>query len=455
FGVKPLSSAISPESWKKKLPYDHDLEITRPWYYSTYLVDDDATVEFVPGNKTGFYRFTFSPHAVSKTLLFNTSNDGPGDFHFTADDQITGTETYHGDIKVYLYGKFSVGGTAGLLKNNALSTDRNIAGKDLRSYISFPSATSNVIDFKYGISYVSAEQARRNYETELAGNTFETLKKAGMEAWAKVMSQIGVEGGTEAQKRSFYTALYRCYERMVNITEDGRYYSGFDKKVHTTTRPFYVDDWTWDTYLAHHPLRTILHPAQEEDMLNSYVNMFDQSGWMPTFPVLFGDHACMNGFHSSIMFLDAYRKGLKNYDVSKAYAGMYKNGTEATMLPWRNGAKTDLDDVYLSKGYFPALKPGETESNTTVHPNEKRQAVAVTLGASYDDWAVAQMAKELGKQQDYQKFSVRASNYKNLWNDKMKMFMPKDAEGAWINIDPAFDGGKGGRDYYDENNGWT
>jgi len=90
-----------------------------------------------------------------------------------------------------------------------------------------------------------------------------------------------------------------------------------------------------------------------------------------------------------------------------------------------------------------------------VHSFEKRQAVAVTLGASYDDWAVGQMAKELGRQADYKKFSQRALNYKNLWNSRMQMFMPKDAQGNWINIDPKFDGGKGGREYYDENNGWT
>jgi len=101
------------------------------------------------------------------------------------------------------------------------------------------------------------------------------------------------------------------------------------------------------------------------------------------------------------------------------------------------------------------LRPGERETVALVNPFEKRQAVAVTLGGSYDDWAVAQMAKDLGKDEDYKKFSLRALNYKNLWNDKVKMFIPKDAQGHWINIDPKFDGGMGGRDYYDENNGWT
>ena len=455
FCIKPLCTGLDAESWKRKQAYDHDLEVVRPWYYSTYLIDDDATVEFVPGRKTGIYRFSFPQKVVDKTLLFNTSNNGMGDFHFTSPDEISGTETYHDDIKVYMYGKFSAPGTPGVLKDNILIASNDISGKDIKSYINFAKGGPATIEFKYAVSFISAGQAKKNFEGELTGTTFENLKDAGQAAWGKVMRQIQVQGGTEAQKRSFYSALYRCYERMVDITEDGKYYSGFDKKIHNTTRPFYVDDWTWDTYLAHHPLRAILNPAQEEDMLNSYVSMYEQSGWMPTFPVLFGDHACMNGFHSSIMFLDGYRKGLRNFDVGKAYEGMYKNSTQATMLPWRNGPKTELDDVYLTKGYFPALKPGETETNATVNSFEKRQAVAVTLGGSYDDWAVAQMAKELGKQPDYATFSRRASNYKNLWNSKAQMFLPKDAQGNWINIDPKFDGGPGGREYYDENNGWT
>lgn len=455
FCIKPWCKAVTVESWNKKLSYDHDLEITRPWYYSTYLVDDDATVEFVPGKKTGMYRFSFPAGAENKSLLFNCFNKGAGNFNFISPTEIAGMEIYHDDIRIYLYGRFNAAGTAGIAKDNTLSNNPLINGKDSRCYISFSAAAPAAIEFRYAISFISPEQARKNYEEELASAAFEQLKANGQDAWYKVMSRIQVQGGTPAQKRSFYSALYRCYERMVDITEDGRYYSGFDKKIHASGRPFYVDDWTWDTYLAHHPLRAILDPAQEEDILHSYVSMYEQSGWMPTFPVLFGDHACMNGFHSSVMFLDGYRKGLRRFDIAKAYEGMYKNATQATMLPWRNGAKTELDDIYLNKGYFPALREGEREPNATVHSFEKRQAVAVTLGASYDDWAVAQMAKELGKQSDYNRFSRRAANYKNLWNGQAQMFMPKDAAGNWISIDPKFDGGKGGRDYYDENNGWT
>ena len=455
FALRPWDKPVIPDAWKQKHTYDHDLEVTRPWYYSTYLIDDDITVEFTAAKKTGIYRFTFPKNAAEKSLLFDLYNTGAGSWKFTNGNIVEGMETYHDDIKVFLYGEFSSKGQPGVIKNAQLSAANEIQGQGVKSWITFGRNTNEAVELRYAISYVSEEQAKENFHQEIDGKTFVSVQEAGEKAWDKAINNIHVEGGTEAQRRSFYTAYYRCNERMVDITENGKYYSGFDKKIHQTVRPFYVDDWTWDTYLALHPLRAIVNPAMEEDMANSYVTMYEQSGWMPTFPVLFGDHACMNGFHSTIMLLDDYRKGIKNFDVSKAYNGMLKNANEATMLPWRNGPKTSLDNFYYSKGYFPALRKDETETISQVHPFEKRQAVAVTLGASYDDWAVSEMAGELGHTADQKKFSLRGENYKNLWNNNVKMFMPKDNTGNWINIDPKFDGGTGGRDYYDENNGWT
>jgi len=464
FSIKPSVKTPGPDSWKRRMTYDHDLEITRPWYYSTYLIDDDIRIEFVPGKKTGIYRFAFPSKAAHRSLLFDVYNKGNSGWKFISDREITAFETYHDDIKVYMYGIFSVPGRSVLIKDTGSSAGRLAADRKpgrsaddqfTRAYVDFPEGSGDSIEFRYAISYISPDQARQNFENELKGVGFDKLKDQGRQTWEKVVGQINVEGGTSQQLRAFYTALYRCHERMVDITEGDQYYSGFDKQIHRSSRAFYVDDWSWDTYLALHPLRTILDPALEEDMLNSYVTMYQQSGWMPTFPVLFGDHACMNGFHSSIVFLDAYRKGLRRFDASLAFEGMKKNAMQATMLPWRNGPKCPLDDFYQEKGYFPALYPGEKENIELVNPFEKRQAVAVTLGASYDDWAVGEMAKELGKLEDYKTFHSRGANYKNLWNDKQQMFIPKDNKGNWISIDPKYDGGKGGRDFYDENNGWT
>jgi putative alpha-1,2-mannosidase len=125
------------------------------------------------------------------------------------------------------------------------------------------------------------------------------------------------------------------------------------------------------------------------------------------------------------------------------------------MLPWKNGPACALDRFYAEKGYYPALAPGQPETEPTVHGFEKRQSVAVTLGHSYDDWALSQYAAELGHADDAAYFAARANNYKNLYWKEKGFFMPKDDQGNWIDIDPKFDGGMGGREYYDENNGWT
>jgi predicted alpha-1,2-mannosidase len=445
FCIKPSVDSVSPANWDKKMPYDQDLEIARPWYYFTYLLDDDISVEFSPSKKTGIYRFSF-PDRKQKSILINTCNDGPSSLQFRSGNEISGMETWHGNVKVYMYGVFN---HCGIPANGNM-----VSGKSSRAFISF-SASCDTVEFRYAISFMSEQQAEINFKKEIDKKSFSEVKNDAEQIWSRIISQIQVEGGTESQRRSFYTALYRCHERMVDISEDSQYYSGYNNKVNRDVRPFYVDDWSWDTYLALHPLRMILHPAQEEDMLQSYVRMYEQSLWMPTFPVLFGDYACMNGFHSSIVFLDAFRKGLKNFDVQTAYEGMRKNAVSATLLPWRNGEKTILDDFYQTNGYFPALPPGIKETVEQVHPFEKRQAVAVTLGASYDDWAAGQLAKELGKTDDYILFEKWSKNYINLWNGDQKFFLPKDDKGNWIDIDPAFDGGIGGRDYFDENNGWT
>ena len=449
FSMLPSTAdEINDQSWSNKLSYDQDGEIRTPWFYSNYFPENELYLSFTPGKKTGYYKFAFS-NKKAKNILLGSYNDKEVVWNIGKDNSLSGSQYFNAEdglapVKVFLYGKF----------NQKFSTKK--INDSSKIALIFTKSDQDTIEFRYAVSFINKEQAIRNYEHEL-GNavSYSTYANNAMQSWIDVLSQIQVEGGTDDQKRSFYTALYRSYERMVDITEDGQYYSGYDNKVHKDNRPFYVDDWTWDTYLALHPLRTILQPQWEEDMMQSYVRMYQQSGWVPTFPVIYGDHACMNGFHSTISFLDAYRKGLKNFDIQSAYSGAYKNAMEATMLPWRNGPATPLDKFYRDSGYFPALHPGEKEPYPQVNGFEKRQAVAVTLGGSYDDWAVGQLAKELGKYKDTSLFAKRALNYKKLWDDQKRFFMPKDSNGHWINIDPAWDGGAGGRDYYDENNGWT
>jgi predicted alpha-1,2-mannosidase len=439
FGIMPFTGSNT--STPPVSAWDKELEKSTPYYLSTWLEDYDITVEFTPGNKAGFFRFTYPDKAVKNIFLKNVNK---GDWKISDAGSVSGVESFNG-MNAWVYGEFSEKGT---FKGTSEGMSRG-------TFMTWANSSPATLEFKYAVSFISADQAQKNLAAEIPAWEFEKLRDSARLSWDKVINQIQVKGGSEKHLHTFYTALYRCYERMINITEGGEYYSNYDSTVHKSTRTFYVDDWTWDTYLAHHPLRAILDPAKEADMVQSYVDMYQQSGWLPTFPVLWGDNPCMNGFHSTIMILDAYRKGIRNFDINKAYEAMKKNSMEATMVPWRNGPSCSLDDFYREKGFFPALRPGEKETVSLVHSFEKRQSVAVTLGHSYDDWALANMAKELGKNDDYEFFMKKSYNYKNLYWPEKGFFMPKDNKGEWIDIDPKWDGGMGGRDYYDENNGWT
>ncbi len=441
FSLLPVSGNVS-EKVEPISAWDQELEIAHPYYYSTWLEDFNVTLEFSPGEKTGFYRFNYGNKETRKLFLKNLNGVN---WQLNDDGSIVGTESFEG-MNAYAYGVFDVKGEF---------TQEKINKDNVNSWMTWNNSELKQVNFKYGISFISIEQAKNNLEKEIPNWDFEKVKNNAIEKWSNVLNQIEVEGGTEAYRRSFYTALYRSYERMINITEDGKYYSNYDKKIHKGEQDFYTDDWVWDTFLALHPLRYILQPKMESDMMASYVRMYEQSGWLPQFPQIHGDAPPMNGFHSTIMLLDAYRKGIHNFDAEVAFQAMKKNALEGSMIPWTMGEHAPLDKLALKIGYFPALHPGEKETDSKVHDFEKRQAVAVTLAQGYDDWALAEFAKELGKEDDYKYFSKTAQNYKNLYWKEKGFFMPKDAKGNWIDIDPKFDGGMGGRDYYDENNGWT
>ena len=439
-GIMPFTGTLT--SGAPISSWDEQLEINTPYYYSTWLVDYNITVEFSPGVKTGYYRFSFPDNEVKNLYLGNIRG---GTIQLTDPETLEAEVSARDGMKTFIYGKFN--------ENSALN-DTSSSGSSAR-FLSWPANAPGKIEFRFAVSYISMEQARKNMAEEIPDWSFNKVKDRAKYAWEKVMNQIEVKGGTDAHKRSFYTALYRTSSRMVNYTEDGQYYSGYDKQIHKDNRDFYVDDGIWDTYIALHPLHTILMPEKEGDMVHSYVRMYEQSGWLPRFPSIGGDRPVMNSFHTNIIILDAYRKGIRNFDVEKAYEAMKKNELSRTMLPWRNGPPCKLDSVYYEKGYYPSLRPDEKETFPEVNPSERRQTIAVTLGVCFDDWALAQLARELGKTDDYNFFLNRSKNYKNVWMPEKGFFIPKDSKGEFIDIDPAWDGGQGGRDYYDENNGWT
>jgi predicted alpha-1,2-mannosidase len=417
----------------------YDQETTTPYYYSVRFDASGNRTEFTAAERCGYFRFTFPSGRASLVVANRMSGELKAE-----NGNVIGGEERFDNMKAYVYGEFSSPVT---FKVESLGN---------KSRVNVAAQGTNTLEFRYGISFISVEQAKSNLRHEIPAWSFDDIKIAGKVRWNRVLGRIAVEGGTEAQRKVFYTALYRSSERMINITEDGRYYSAFDHQVHSDPRPFYVDNWLWDTFRALEPLQTLLNPDMEADKIQSYVRMYQQSGIMPTFAILTGPYACMNGNHAAPWFADAWFKGVRNFDLRTAYEGVRKRSLDSTLLPWRLGPKTPLDDFYAEHGYMPALRPGEKETYSQVHPFEKRQPVPVTLENSFDDWSIAQLARVLKKPQDDKLFLERAANYRNLFRSDKALMWPKDVEGKWIQpLDPKFDGGMGGRDYYDENNGYT
>jgi len=451
FNLSPMVKL--PSGLKPVQLYSYDQEEIHPYAYSVLLDQENIQVDYALSHQSGMYTFTF-PGTSTKYLQFNSQEgklqwDGQG---------LSGMQDIGNGTNVYIYAvPESKPVAVKRLQGQQLENATEAAGKNSCLVLEFNQAGTS-LRMKYGVSFIDAAQAKANLKREISDFDQKKLAEKGRKIWNDALGKIAVEGDNESNKHVFYTSLYRTYERPVNISEDGRYYSAFDGKVHQDEgKPFFTDDWIWDSYRAHHPLRVLLDPNTESMILNSFVRMSEQmeQPWLPTFPEITGDSRRMNSNHGAATLLDGYRKGVRNFDIKKAYLAAKGAITEKTLAPWSGKAAGKLDEFFKEKGYIPALYPGEKETIPEVNGFERRQPVAVTLGTSYDLWCLAQLAQELGIQADYELFMKQSFNYRNLFNEQTKFFHPKDDKGNFIMpFDYVFSGGQGAREYYGENNAW-
>lgn len=422
--------------------YHYDNEKITPYSYGCYLPDEDVSFLFSPTERAAVYEFDFGRKDGPKWLILNAGAKGS----LTGSEDVSGWQYIDDKTKVYIYVRFT--------PSPAHSVFRTDGGDN---YVALEfSQDADKVEVRYGISFISEDQASENL-SETDGKTIEDIIADGRASWNTALDKIKVKGVDENARIVFYTALYRTYERMVDISENGRYYSAFDGKVHEDSVDFYTDDWLWDTYRAVHPLRTIIEPEMETDMIRSFIRMAEQSDrhWMPTFPEVTGDSRRMNSNHGVATIADAIAKGLNGFDVRKAYEYCRSGITEKTLAPWSGCAAGPLTEFYWEHGYIPALKDGEDESYAEVHPFERRQPVAVTLGTSYDTWCLASIAEYLNFDEDCRYFREKSLNYRNIFNYQTKFFHPKDENGDFIQpFDYERSGGLGARGAYGENNGW-
>ncbi|MBM7566970.1 GH92 family glycosyl hydrolase [Paenibacillus sacheonensis] len=440
--LMPTQKADLADPSKLSSLYDHDLEHATPYAYDVLLEDEGIEAEMTAAYQSAIYRFRY-PNRPSAVLVIGFPKNGSLTLLSNRSATITGTLN---GVPHYTYLAFS----EPVVEIGDWQSERH-AGRVLRV-----AAEGGMLEVRAGISYIDDEQAKCNLSGELDERSFEQTKQTARETWQSALSRIEVTGGSEEQKTVFYTSLYRSLLNMSSITEDGRYYSAYDGQVHESGgRDFYVSDNIWDTYRCLHPLQLLLDSERKQDMIHSYVRMYEQCGWLPQFPFVQGDLPVMTGNHTAAFIYDVYNKGYRNFDAAKAYEAMKVNATEVTMLPWVHGPLTELDRVYLEQGFYPALRPGEKEWVKEVDGFERRQSVAVTLEHAYDDWCVAQMARELGREEDHAYFMQRSQNYRKLYNEATGFMSPKSADGEWVEkFDPKLGGGLGGRDYFSECNAW-
>jgi predicted alpha-1,2-mannosidase len=452
FNLSPFQGAK--KDLEPVIKFSYDQENLTPYSYSVYLDEQQIEVNYGLSHQSAEYDLKFENDAP--TYLILNSKRGGMSWDGKA---ISGYQLIENNTKVYLYlvpdqlpQKIST------LEFGDMKEATKAKGRNACLVLQYPKGTK-ALNVKYGISFIDAAQARENMEREVAGKTVAELQSTGRDIWNKTLGKIEIEGGTTEEQTVFYTSLYRCFERPVCISEGDRYYSAFDGTVHNDNgRPFYTDDWIWDSYRAHHPLRIMIDSKKEEDILNSFVLMAEQMDnfWMPTFPEVTGDSRRMNSNHAVASFIDAHRKGLKNFDLDRAYEAAKGAITEKTLAPWSGKPAGELDRFYKEHGYIPALQEGEEETIPEVHRFERRQPVAVTLGTSYDQWCLSQIAQELGKKDEAEYFNKASFNYRNLYNEETQFFHPKDSEGKFIEpFDYKFSGGMGARGFYGENNAWV
>ena len=420
--------------------YNWDNEHCTPYSYSVSLDDHAIDARFAVSYQSALYEVI--PCDASRPLsLILTSHNG----EMSIDGRsASGYQWIGGPARAYVYMEVSC----------EPQTTTVLDG----SSVCWTFAAGTSVQARYGVSFISIEQARANLEREQTSFSYDHLAAAGRQAWNEALSSIDVEGADDDSRAVFYTSYYRTFERPVCISEDGRYYSAYDNQVHDDEgHPFYADDWIWDTYRAAHPLRTLFNQQREEDILTSYIRMAGQSTdhWMPTFPGIMGDSHRMNSNHGVITVADAMAKGL-SIDYAAAYQACRAAIEEKTLAPWSAHRASTIDAFYHTHGYIPALREDEPEYDPAVHGWERRQPVAVTLGTAYDQWALSLLADSLGYHDDYTRLHECSFNYRHLFHPATAFFHPKDSAGQWIEpFDYRFSGGVGARQYYDENNGWT
>ena len=419
--LMPVTGDISLKEYDWASPFHQSTEKASPGYYQVGLDKYGIGVELSATKRTGFHRYTFSASDQPGVVLDLQHRDKviESGLTITGDDEVEGfrfSNAWAKEQRIFFVIKFSKPFSTVLLESNGeeIEGGKEAVGENIKALFRFfPFAESERMSVKIGISGVSIEGARKNLEMEIPDWNFNRVKDRAQAAWAKELSKISVMGGSYKQRMVFYTALYHTMLSPNLYMDVGGRYRGRDMEIHQANGfDYYTVFSLWDTYRALHPLLALIDQKRTNDFINTFIRQYEEGGLLPVWELSANETFCMIGYHSIPVIADAYLKGIRGYDAVKAFEAM-KNSAEQDHL----GLK-----YYKSQGFIPGDKEGES--------------VSKTLEYAYDDWCIAQMAKEMGNEDDYQNYIQRAQYYKNIF-DPSTGFMRAKLNNQWFSpFDP-------------------
>lgn len=433
--------------------YSHQSEQAKAGYHKVVLEDYQITAELTATTRVGFHKYTY-PQAEQSHILFDlttvlgNSEQQSGSITKRSTTELEGhavmapTSRRPKPFTVYFVAVFDkpFEKFGGWKNGKLIDVQDKIEGKKTGAYVSFATKKGEVRQMKVAISYVSTEQARLNLTTELPHWNFEKIRTEARTDWNTWLSRMEIEGGTLVEQRRFYTDLWHALQgRRIVSDVNGKYLDmtgpeqrigqippgpdGKPKFNHHNSDSFWGAQWSLNT------LWHLVYPEVTESFVNSMLLMYDDGGFIPRGPAGGNYTYVMTGASSTPFIVSAWLKGIRGFDINKAYEGMRKNHFPGGMMSKAGYEHTTFKgggiEYYMERGYIP-------------HPLYKRRygghqdGSTQTLEYAYQDFALGQLANHLGKKDDHALFLKRAENYRNIWNPEIGWMWVRDTTGQWV-----------------------
>lgn len=411
------------KTYRKNKPgskFKHQNEKANAGFYHTFLDDYGINVDLTATERCGFHKYTFSKKGKAKIFLDLKHRDFVNDsgLKIVNNHEIEGyrfSSAWAQKQKIFFVIRFSKDFDSRQIFFNGKFSDKDNFNKadSIKAFFNFILDGKQQIMVKIGVSAVDIKGARKNLNVEIPGWNFLKILNKTRSKWKKQFDKIEIIDDNNDKKNIFYTALYHTMI-VPNIFSDidGRY-RGMDDKIHTDTlHNVFTVFSLWDTYRATHPLYTILEQKRTSDFINTFIHQWEQSGILPVWELAANETNCMIGIHSIPVISDAIMKGIKGFDIEKAYRAI-KNSMGQN--------KSELD-FYRKYGYIPA--------------DRIREAVSKTLEYAFDDWSIAKVSGVLGDIAGYRKYITRAQFYKNVFDPQTGFMRARINGGFRTPFDP-------------------